>query len=119
MREAFNIFKTELGPEDRNTKEAETWLEQLTQSAVSLAKHAKVLQDKKITLKPRAPILAGGAKPQPSIGQSIQETTTPRMTVNGINDNRSVDELLKYINGDGSKTTPKKKQTNPKRQGRS
>ncbi|THX10750.1 putative eukaryotic translation initiation factor 3 subunit CLU1/TIF31 [Aureobasidium pullulans] len=119
MREAFNIFKNELGPEDRNTKEAETWLEQLTQSAVSLAKHAKVLQDKKIMLRPKAPMVGRGARPQPSIGQSIEEVSAPR-TADGTNDNRSVDELLKYINGDGSKTTPKKKQNNPKRrQGRS
>lgn len=119
MREAFNIFKNELGPEDRNTKEAENWLEQLTQSAVSLAKHAKVLQDKKLLLRPRAPRVAMGARPQPSVGQSIEETVAPR-AADGTADNRSVDELLKYINGEGSKTTPKKKQTNPKRrQGRS
>ncbi|RJE16882.1 hypothetical protein PHISCL_10781, partial [Aspergillus sclerotialis] len=34
MRDAYNIFLGQLGPEDRNTKEAEAWLEQLTQNAV-------------------------------------------------------------------------------------
>lgn len=119
MREAFNIFKNELGPEDRNTKEAEAWLESLTQSAVSLAKHAKDIQAKKLLLRPRAPRVAMGARPQPQVGQSVSEAVNPgRANVNGGVDSRSVDELLKYINGENK--TPKKKQTNPKRrQGRS
>lgn len=117
MREAFNIFKAELGPEDRNTKEAEAWLESLTQSAVSLAKHAKVIQDRKLLLRPRAPRVAMGARPQPQVGQSINEATTPVRTTGGADgmNARSVDDLVKYINGEGSKTTPKKKQTNPRR----
>lgn len=112
MREAFTIFKSELGPEDRNTKEAEAWLESLTQSAVSLAKHAKNVQAKNLLLRPKAPRVALGARPQPQVGESTTDTMTPRST-SGM-DSRSIDELLKYINGE-AKTTPKKKPTNPKR----
>lgn len=112
MREAFTIFKSELGPEDRNTKEAEAWLESLTQSAVSLAKHAKNIQSKNLLLRPRAPRVAMGARPQPQVGESTIDAVTPRAP-SGM-DSRSIDELLKYINGE-AKTTPKKKPTNPKR----
>lgn len=115
MREAFTIFKSELGPEDRNTKEAEAWLESLTQSAVSLAKHAKTIQERKLLLRPRAPKVAMSARPQPQVGQSASEAVTPRTTGSGGIDQRSIDDLLKYINGDANKSAPKKKQTNPKR----
>ena len=114
MREAFNIFKAELGPEDRNTKEAEAWLESLTQSAVSLAKHAKTIQERKLLLRPRAPRVAMGAVPQPQVGQSASEAAAPRGTTSELGQ-RSIDDLVKYINGDASKSASKKKQTNPKR----
>lgn len=114
MREAFNIFKAELGPEDRNTKEAEAWLESLTQSAVSLAKHAKTIQERKLLLRPRAPRVAMGARPQPQVGQSASEAMTPRSS-GGEMGQRSIDDLVKYINGEQSKSAPKKKQTNPNR----
>jgi len=114
MREAFNIFKTELGPEDRNTKEAEAWLESLTQSAVSLAKHAKVVQERKLLLRPRAPRVSMGTRPQPQVGQSASEAVTPRGS-GGELGQRSIDDLVKYINGEQTKSPSKKKQTNPKR----
>jgi protein TIF31 len=47
MREAYTS-SSKLGPSDRNTKEAESWLEQLTQNAVSIAKHAKDLQARRL-----------------------------------------------------------------------
>lgn len=115
MRESYNIFKKELGPEDRNTKEAEAWLDSLTQSAVSIAKHAKDIQTRKLMMRPRAPRVAQmGARPQPQVGQSAAEAVQPRSGREGL-DTRSVDELLKYINGESGNKTPKKKQTNPKR----
>ena len=114
MREAFNIFKTELGPEDRNTKEAEAWLESLTQSAVSLAKHAKVVQERKLLLRPRAPRVSMGTRPQPQVGESASETVTTRAS-GGELGQRSIDDLVKYINGEQTKSPSKKKQTNPKR----
>lgn len=121
MREAFTIFRNELGPEDRNTKESEAWLESLTQSAVSLAKHAKDIQNRKLLLRPRGSrvAVAGEAKPQPIPGQSTATVAapvaSPTSTVGTSLEGRSIDELLKYINGE-SKSTPKKnKNVNPKR----
>ncbi|PNS20168.1 Clustered mitochondria [Sphaceloma murrayae] len=120
MREAFTIFKNELGPDDRNTKEAENWLESLTSSAVSLARHAKDVQQKKLLLKPRGSRTGGlvgqpdGMRPQPSVGQSVQVPGVGGVGSGGP-DSRSVDELLKYINGESKSSTGGKKKVNPKR----
>lgn len=132
MREAYNIFNTELGPQDRNTKEAETWLEQLTQNAVSIAKHAKDLQARRLRrINQLTPRVTLGTRLQPQAGQSQgaaeQDATEAAVTAAGVAagagrplgrmDERSIDELLKYIEGgEASKqTTPKKRTTNPKR----
>ncbi|KAF2222720.1 clustered mitochondria-domain-containing protein [Elsinoe ampelina] len=123
MREAFTIFKNELGPEDRNTKEAESWLESLTSSAVSLAKHAKDVQARRLLIRPKVGgrSLVGateGVRPQPSVGQTVQAATgVPSVTGERGPDSRSVDELLKYINGEakGSPSGKKKGGVNPKR----
>lgn len=132
MREAYNIFNTELGPQDRNTKEAETWLEQLTQNAVSIAKHAKDLQARRLRrINQLTPRVTLGTRLQPQAGQSQgaaeQDATEAAVTAAGAAagagrplgrmDERSIDELLKYIEGgEASKqTTPKKRTTNPKR----
>lgn len=48
MRDAYNVFHSKLGPEDRNTKESENWLEQLTQTAVSIARQAQDLKSGRI-----------------------------------------------------------------------
>ncbi|PSK60171.1 Clustered mitochondria [Elsinoe australis] len=124
MREAFTIFKNELGPEDRNTKEAESWLESLTSSAVSLARHAKDVQQRKLLLRPKGGRVAGvgeGMRPQPSVGQTVQSVSSVAGASGagreGGPDGRSVDELLKYINGEskGSPSGKKKGGVNPKR----
>jgi protein TIF31 len=118
MREACTIFRNTLGPEDRNTKEAEGWLDQLTQSAVSLAKRDKDLKSgklKRVQFTNRVPI---GARPQMQVGQTPADAASGRMT-NSRNelDNRNIDELIKYIDGDAAskKSTSKKKSNNPKR----
>merc|ERR1712093_913318 len=83
MRQSYSIFLTSLGPTDKNTKEAESWLEQLTQ-----------------------------------VGQTA-EATSGRDPRKGL-DSRSIDELLKFIEGDSKSSTPKKRpgrNTNPKRRG--
>ncbi|UKZ52284.1 hypothetical protein TrVGV298_006059 [Trichoderma virens] len=110
MRESYNIFLTELGPEDKNTKEAESWLEQLTQNAVSIAKHAKDVQARRIRSGIKFPVAtaaqSAGAAPQRGAASQI--------------DSRSIDELLKFIEGnDTSKTGSKKRpgRGNPKRRG--
>ncbi|ORY06134.1 clustered mitochondria-domain-containing protein [Clohesyomyces aquaticus] len=112
MRESYNIFNSVLGPEDRNTKEAEQWLEQLTQSAVIQAKQLQDLAKGRV----RRVQLTGRSslRPQPSVGQTQSEasgTARPNRV-----DQRSIDELLKYIEGtDNPKKSSSKKTQNPKR----
>lgn len=122
MREAYNIFLSQLGPNDRNTKEAETWLEQLTQNAVSIARHAKDIQARRlrrINMHPRVSSL--GTMVQPQVGQSASEATGTTPGASGL-DSRSVDELLKFIEGGeaGASRSKQKKRaaaTNPKLRG--
>ncbi|KAF2757984.1 hypothetical protein EJ05DRAFT_486052 [Pseudovirgaria hyperparasitica] len=113
MRDSYNIFNNVLGAEDRNTKEAESWLSQLTSNAVAHAKHAKDLQERKI----RRVHIGGAMRPQPQVGQTSDAASniaTPGRTTGNL-DQRSIEELLKYIEGDSPKKTPKKRAANPKR----
>ena len=123
MRESYNIFLNELGANDKNTKEAESWLEQLTQNAVSIAKHAKDVQARRIRagirVSPR--VTLGQTLPQPQVGQTA-EAASGRDPINSLGlDSRSIDELLKFIEGNDQKNkTPTKKRpgrNNPKRRG--
>jgi protein TIF31 len=121
MRESYSIFLSELGPNDKNTKEAESWLEQLTQNAVSIARHAKDVQARKvragIRISPR--VTLGQTHPQPQVGQTAAANSgkDPRGTL-GL-DSRSIDDLLKFIEGNDQRSTPKKRpgHNNPKRRG--
>ena len=134
MKESYAIFRAELGEGDRNTREAETWLGTLTSSAVSQAKQANaLLNNRRLLLRNgRTSRMPLGAKPQPpaagagdaGVGGVSMEQLAQRTAVGGVvggQDSRSVDELLRYINGEGGakQTTPKKGTANPKRrQGR-
>lgn len=122
MRDAYNVFLSQLGRDDRNTKESEKWLEQLTQTAVSLAKQAKDLQSRRIRRVLMTPRVTMGTRALPAVGQS------PVDLVNGHDpgtrglDSRSIDELMRFIEGggDASRTPPSKKRSargNPKRRG--
>ena len=117
MRESYNIFKEVLGAEDRNTKEAEQWLEQLTTSAVTQAKQTQALASGRLR---RLQLGSRGAlRPQAAVGQTANETTTANRPRSGTNrvDQRSIDELVRYIDGESPKKTPKKRTpaANPKR----
>ena len=122
MRQAYTVFLAKLGPEDPNTKESERWLEQLTQSAVSIAKQAKDLQSgriRRVLMKPRVTL---GTRAQPQVGQSSDDIVNGGATGSRGLDSRSIDELIRFIEGGGdtSKSTPTKKRTthsNPKRRG--
>jgi protein TIF31 len=120
MRESYTIFKSELGPENQNTKEAENWLDTLTTTAVSQAKQANaLLQNRRLLFRGgRTPRVAMGARPQPPADKTSNPAapTLPH-TRGGSIDQRNLDELLRYINGEPSakQTTPKKKPANPKR----
>lgn len=116
MRESYNIFKEVLGAEDRNTKEAESWLEQLTQSAVSQAKQLNDLAKgriRRIQLTGRDPLRP--AAPTPSASDAAAAAGGQR-SGSGRIDQRRIEDLLKYIEGDAQKTPTKKRtQTNPKK----
>ncbi|EGC43713.1 translation initiation factor eIF3 [Histoplasma capsulatum var. duboisii H88] len=123
MRDAYNIFLNELGPNDRNTKEAESWLEQLTQNAVSIAKHAKDIQARRLRRTNLSPRMTMGANPQPQVGQNAPATTNGATSKSIGLDSRSIDELLKFIEGGGESRSPRSKQkkraaaSNPKLRG--
>ncbi|PGH04979.1 hypothetical protein AJ79_06936 [Helicocarpus griseus UAMH5409] len=122
MRDAYNIFLAELGANDRNTKEAESWLEQLTQNAVSIAKHAKDIQARRLRRTNLSPRVTLGTKPQPQVGQNAPATANGAASKSSGLDSRSIDELLKFIEG-GESSTPRSKQkkraatNNPKLRG--
>jgi protein TIF31 len=114
MRDAYGIFSTELGKDDRNTKEAESWLEQLTQNAVTIAKQAKVLQQGRLNRIKYMPRMGLGTRVQPQVGQSTSHTSSmpasSSTTARGSGmDGRSIDELLKYIEGTENKGSSKQK----------
>ncbi|KAF8466946.1 clustered mitochondria-domain-containing protein [Kalaharituber pfeilii] len=128
MRDAYNVFLAELGPNDRNTKEAENWLEQLTQNAVHIAKQAKDLQQRRLRRINLTPRVTLAAKPQPQAGQAsvkeggVAESTTSAAGVSGGRaegmDERSIDELIKFIEGhEGGQTQKRPQRQNPRRRG--
>lgn len=113
MREAYNIFHFELGPGDRNTKEAESWLEQLTQNAVSIAKHAKDIQNRRLRRFQLTSSISLGTRPQPQVGRTVAETASGPQSSDARSiglDSRSIDELLKFIEGGESGSSPQAKQ---------
>lgn len=125
MREAYSIFLAKLGPDHVNTKESEKWLEQLTQNAVSMAKHAKDVQARRVRrvlFNPR--MTSMDARAQPQVGQTPSEMVSGRDSQAAMSlDARSIDELVRIIEGGGdiSKTSPAKKRSargNPRRRGR-
>jgi len=107
MRECYNIFLQQLGPENNNTKEAETWLEQLTQNAVAIAKRDKDAQAKRLRAGIRFPSrqALGGSATQAPMGLD----TKAKAGKTGP-DSRSIDELIKFIEGSEAqnKTTKKR-----------
>lgn len=109
MRDCYNIFLHELGPENNNTKEAETWLEQLTQNAVAIAKRDKDAQARRLRAGIRFPPrhLTGSTSPATASAalNGKQKSSGP--------DARSIDDLLKFIEGSGAQ-----KKTTKKRPGR-
>lgn len=108
MRDCYNIFKDELGPENNNTKEAETWLHQLTQNAVLIAKRDKEAEARRLRsgIKFSSRSLGNSASVSPSTAlNSTQASSKP--------DTRSLNDLVKYIEG-----STEQKKTTKKRTGR-
>ena len=128
MRDAYNIFLAELGPNDRNTKEAENWLEQLTQNAVAIAKQAKDIQARRLRGIRYLPRMGMSTRLQPQSASTATPSSSTRNTTGTGHvrsptgsialDSRSIDELLKFIEGgEGPKKTTSKKSMNPKARG--
>jgi protein TIF31 len=119
MRESYNIFLNELGPADKNTKEAESWLEQLTHNAVSIAKHAKDVQARRL----RAGIRFSASTPFDGSSTAQSSQSAIKQTREGTSsqiDSRSIDELIKFIEGTDDKAKSTKRRpgrANPKRRG--
>jgi protein TIF31 len=128
MRESCAMFRALLGPEDRSTCEAETWLESLTHNAVSLARRQKDLESGKL----RRLNLFGGANGIPGPSGARRVGAAPATTGVGAPaaaaaagagvahgeravDMRNIDDLMRYIDGDDSKK--KKKRSHPRRRG--
>ncbi|KAF2772939.1 hypothetical protein EJ03DRAFT_323999 [Teratosphaeria nubilosa] len=121
MKESYNIFKSELGADNQNTKEAETWLATLTQSAVNQARQAQqasaLLNSRKMFLRNgRMPRSSVGATPPRPANQGGVDAPALSTRAGGEVGLRSLEEIVRYINGkDEKQTTPKKKTANPKR----
>jgi protein TIF31 len=132
MRESCAMFRVQLGPDDRNTREAESWLESLTQNAVSLARRQKDLESGKL----RRLNLFGGAngvagpsgarKTAAAVGAGAPAAAAAgaaAAAAAGVGvargehavDRRNIDDLIKYIDGDDSKK--KKKRSHTRRRG--
>ena len=102
MREAWSIFKDQLGPEDKNTTESAQWLVTLTQNAVNKAKYVQHLEKQGIqvrtvnktqwTMRPQAQ--AGLSK----TGTAAEEADSVAARADNL-DPRNLDELLKNIEG--------------------
>ena len=121
MKESYQIFLAELGAEDKNTKEAESWLDQLTQNAVAIAMHAAQNAKVRTSIKMTPGAALGQTVPQPQAGQTA-EAAAGRAAPSNLTDvdSRSVEELLKFIEGtdqmkSGSSKKRKAGQSNPKR----
>jgi protein TIF31 len=107
MREAYSLYLNAHGPDHKNTKEAETWLEQLTQNAVSIAKHAKSIQDRGLRrVRFAQPVSDSGKLGLTAASEFNGKAKGSEMKLNGVQpvDSRSIDDLLKYIEGDQQKT---------------
>ncbi|KAL9094459.1 MAG: hypothetical protein Q9165_003309 [Trypethelium subeluteriae] len=113
MQAARGIFSKELGPEDRNTKEADQWLARLVSNAVSLSKH---LNDRSRRVAIRTPM----TRQQPRVGATSADVTLPGQPSSDrrtdLDDPRDIDKLLRYINGDEAEKKVLK-QKNPRTRG--
>ena len=126
MRESYNVFLAELGPNDKNTKEAEKWLEQLTQNAVNLAKQANMqARTGNLRVTPRNVVSLGQGNMRRATAGGVvggsMGAGSPSLAERGL-DKRSIDELIRFIEGSEAKKSPgpRKKagrSSNPKRRG--
>jgi len=120
------MFRALLGPDDRNTREAETWLESLTHNAVSLARRQKDIASgrlRKLNLFGANGAAGvgvhrlGGAAPAATAAAAAAAAEVARGEPKV--DGRNIDDLIKYIDGDDAKKKAggRKKRSHPRRRG--
>ncbi|KAI0971740.1 clustered mitochondria-domain-containing protein [Xylaria arbuscula] len=112
MRDCRKIFAQELGEENNNTKEAETWVKQLLSNAVAIARRDQVVQNRGSR---------GGIKISSRQLHGSTSTSTKSAVLDGerkpnVPDVRTLDELISFIEGNGAqtKTTKKSGRAGPK-----
>ncbi|KAK0255829.1 Intracellular distribution of mitochondria [Friedmanniomyces endolithicus] len=142
MRASRDIFSAVLGPADQNTREADAWLRTLVQSAVNQGKAAKeagaLLQSsggpRRLFMRnggaggggaatgrtSRLGGMSGGkGAGQLEAGSAAEgggaETAAETAVRSSGLDKRSLDELVRYVNGEKQERTTPKKTANPKR----
>lgn len=123
MRESCGLFRALLGAEDRNTKEAQTWLDSLTSNAVSAAKREKDLASGRLR---RVHFLPQQTTAMRMGSGHVDTVESAKAKSNGEakTDMRNIDDLIKYIDGGDAKkkkaaatSGASKKKSNPKRRG--
>ncbi|KAK0711298.1 clustered mitochondria-domain-containing protein [Lasiosphaeris hirsuta] len=107
MRESYNIFKKTLGADDKNTVEAEHWLEQLTSNAVLIARQAKNEKDR--TTRGSFSFASRTVSHGASTTKGPSERVHGALINSGAQDERDIDELMKYIGGKDEKSGGKKR----------
>jgi protein TIF31 len=116
MRDAANLFRTQLGAEDRATKEAEHWLQSLTTAAVKNERKLKELNLNMDDIKNGTERTINGRRLQwviESNGNLVEreikdevpaerkDKGQPQQKLPWKKDHRDVDKLLRFINGPG------------------
>ncbi|KAI0480497.1 putative eukaryotic translation initiation factor 3 subunit CLU1/TIF31 [Xylariaceae sp. FL0804] len=115
MRDCYNIFLHEVGPDNNNTKEAESWLEQLTQHAVAHARRDKDVQTRRLRAGIRFPprnLTGGPASGSSQIAQALGSTKSSDKP-----DARSIDDLIKFIEGSSAQKQSTKKRSSGRSRG--
>ncbi|KAK0621386.1 clustered mitochondria-domain-containing protein [Bombardia bombarda] len=93
MKESALIFEDLLGKEDKNTVEANHWLTQLTQNAVSIAKHSRASERAQIKFSTRG---VGGVGVAPPVIRPATAKTSRN------EDTRDISSLVDLIDKAGS-----------------
>lgn len=86
VRKAYPIFLELLGAENETTKDSKSWLDQLVQAAVHNARLQKVSGLQR-------PVISQGNKEMKQPSSATSQTSPPMA-------DKSVDEIVQYINGD-------------------
>ncbi|KAI8144263.1 clustered mitochondria-domain-containing protein [Fennellomyces sp. T-0311] len=93
-RTAFGVFEKKLGAEDPRTKESDMWLKELTSNALLSAQRARE-QAAQSAVRP-----SGATAAVVPNGNAQQASQQPG--------EMPIEDVLQYINGDSSRTTPRK-----------